>query len=74
MQYIFFSRLAKFVDKFGARPSGSDVLEQSIDYMIELTREEEINDITTEQLEVSIVLLFILRTTYNGHKANPINY
>lgn len=45
-------RLAKFVDKFGARPSGSEVLEQSIDYMIQLTHDEDIHDITTEELEV----------------------
>ncbi|XP_049865281.1 carboxypeptidase Q-like isoform X2 [Pectinophora gossypiella] len=47
-----YDELAKFVDKFGARPSGSDVLEQSIDYMIKLTRDEDINDIVTEELEV----------------------
>lgn len=47
-----YDQLAKFVDKFGARPSGSEVLERSIDYMIELTREEDINDIITEELEV----------------------
>ncbi|CAG5010195.1 unnamed protein product [Parnassius apollo] len=45
-------RLAKFVDKFGARPSGSVILEDSIDYMIQLTRDEGINDVTTEELEV----------------------
>ncbi|XP_030022999.1 carboxypeptidase Q isoform X1 [Manduca sexta] len=47
-----YDELAKFVDKFGARPSGSEVLEQSIDYMIELTREEDLQDIITEELEV----------------------
>ncbi|KAM3968314.1 carboxypeptidase Q [Aphomia sociella] len=47
-----YNELAKFVDKFGARPSGSEVLENSIDYMIELTRGEDINDIITEELEV----------------------
>lgn len=45
-------RLAKFVDTYGARISGSQVLEDSIDYMIQLTREEEINDVVTEELEV----------------------
>ncbi|XP_053600178.1 carboxypeptidase Q-like isoform X2 [Plodia interpunctella] len=47
-----YSELAKFVDKFGPRPSGSDTLEQSIDYMIQLTRDEDINNIVTEELEV----------------------
>ncbi|KAJ8726846.1 hypothetical protein PYW08_015243 [Mythimna loreyi] len=44
--------LAKFVDTFGARPSGTFDLEKSIDYMIDLTRKEGLNDIVTEELEV----------------------
>ncbi|XP_026761215.2 carboxypeptidase Q-like [Galleria mellonella] len=47
-----YNELAKFVDKFGPRPSGSQVLEDSIDYMIELTREEDIKDIITEEVKV----------------------
>ncbi|CAG9562976.1 unnamed protein product [Danaus chrysippus] len=47
-----YDELSKFVDTFGARPSGSQVLEDSIDYMIQLTKEEDINDIVTEELEV----------------------
>ncbi|CAH0717361.1 unnamed protein product, partial [Brenthis ino] len=47
-----YDELANFVDTFGARPSGSQTLEDSIDYMIQLSREEEINDIVTEELEV----------------------
>ncbi|XP_041972803.1 carboxypeptidase Q-like [Aricia agestis] len=47
-----YDELAKFVDKFGARPSGSNSLEESIDYMIELSRQEHLDDITTEELEV----------------------
>ncbi|XP_068627663.1 carboxypeptidase Q-like isoform X2 [Battus philenor] len=47
-----YDELAKFVDKFGARPSGSQVLEDSIDYMIQLTRDEGVTDIITEELEV----------------------
>lgn len=47
-----YNELAKFVDTYGARISGSQVLEDSIDYMIQLTRVEEINDIVTEELEV----------------------
>lgn len=53
---FFVIRLAKFVDKFGARLSGSEVLENSIDYMIDLTKNESSSslDITTEELEVGI--------------------
>ncbi|XP_045763949.1 carboxypeptidase Q-like [Maniola jurtina] len=47
-----YDELAKFVDRFGARPSGSKVLEDSIDYMIQLTREEEIKHVVTEDVEV----------------------
>lgn len=47
-----YDELSKFVDKFGARPSGSNVLENSIDYMINLTRSEGVTEIITEELEV----------------------
>ncbi|OWR42016.1 putative Transferrin receptor [Danaus plexippus plexippus] len=47
-----YDELSKFVDTFGARPSGSQILEDSIDYMIQLTKDEDINDIVTEELEV----------------------
>nr|XP_049696856.1 carboxypeptidase Q isoform X1 [Helicoverpa armigera] len=47
-----YDELAKFVDKFGARPSGTEVLEKSIDYMIELSKQEGLNDIVTEDVEV----------------------
>ncbi|KAJ8726845.1 hypothetical protein PYW08_015242 [Mythimna loreyi] len=47
-----YDELAKFVDTFGARPSGTSELEKSIDYMIDLTRKEGLNDIVTEELEV----------------------
>lgn len=57
---FIFIRLSKFVDKFGARPSGSKVLEDSIDYMIELTRKEGLSDIVTEELEVSYKYCYIL--------------
>ncbi|XP_045488009.1 carboxypeptidase Q [Pieris rapae] len=47
-----YDELEKFVDKFGSRISGSQVLEDSIDYMIKLTQDEDFNDIVTEELEV----------------------
>ncbi|KAI8439986.1 hypothetical protein MSG28_001432 [Choristoneura fumiferana] len=47
-----YNELAKFVDTFGARLSGTAILEQSIDYMIQLTRDEDLNDIVTEELQV----------------------
>ncbi|KAF9415323.1 hypothetical protein HW555_006986 [Spodoptera exigua] len=49
-----YDELAKFVDKFGARPSGTEVLEKSIDYMIDLTKNEGINDIITEEVKVPL--------------------
>ncbi|KAF9809885.1 hypothetical protein SFRURICE_002115 [Spodoptera frugiperda] len=49
-----YDELAKFVDKFGARPSGTEVLEKSIDYMIELTKKEGINEIITEEVKVPL--------------------
>lgn len=47
-----YNQLANFVDKFGARPSGSEALEQSIDYMINLSLSENIDDIITEHVQV----------------------
>lgn len=41
-----------FIDKFGARPSGSWILENSINHMINLTRQHGLNDVTAEELEV----------------------
>lgn len=32
--------------------AGSEILEQSIDYIINITRAEDINDITTEEVKV----------------------
>lgn len=47
-----YDELAKFVDKFGARPSGTKTLENSIDYMIQLSKEEGLTNIITEEVEV----------------------
>lgn len=50
---IFISRYTRFIDTFGARPSGTEVLERSIDHMINLTKYNGLNDVTTEELEVN---------------------
>lgn len=49
---ILLNRYEKFIDTFGARPSGSDVLERAIDHMINLTIQNGVNDITTEDVKV----------------------
>ena len=40
--------LAKFVDSFGSRIAGSDNLERSIDYMVELLNKNELENVHTE--------------------------
>ncbi|CAH0629043.1 unnamed protein product [Chrysodeixis includens] len=47
-----YQEYTEFIDKFGARPSGTDVLERAIDHMINLTKSKGLNDVTTEELEV----------------------
>ncbi|XP_050678133.1 carboxypeptidase Q-like [Leptidea sinapis] len=54
---VLYDEYTKFIDKFGARPSGSKVLEESIDYMVNLTIKygtdtEEVIEVKTEELEV----------------------
>ncbi|KAJ8724868.1 hypothetical protein PYW07_015826 [Mythimna separata] len=49
-----YDELAKFVDKFGARPSGTLDLEQSIDYMIDLFHNEGLHEVITEEVEVPL--------------------
>ncbi|XP_077296889.1 carboxypeptidase Q-like [Arctopsyche grandis] len=44
--------LSEFVDTFGNRLSGTKNLENSIDYMIEKTRENNIKNVYTEEVEV----------------------
>ncbi|XP_013190104.2 carboxypeptidase Q [Amyelois transitella] len=41
-----------FIDKFGARVSGTENLEKSIDYMINLTKSHGLIDVTTEEVDV----------------------
>ncbi|XP_053600176.1 carboxypeptidase Q-like [Plodia interpunctella] len=48
-----YNELTKFVDKFGARPAGTEILEESIDYIIQLTRQNGINTIVTEEVEIT---------------------
>lgn len=49
-------RLAAFVDKFGHRLAGSEQLEKSIDYIIDLTQKEHVYNISTEDVEVNILI------------------
>ncbi|KAH7960755.1 hypothetical protein HPB49_022976 [Dermacentor silvarum] len=47
-----YEELATFVDTFGARFTGSDTLERSIDYMVELLRSRNLEQVHTEPVEV----------------------
>lgn len=40
--------LAKFVDKFGSRIAGSDNLENAIDYMVDLLKKSQLDNVHTE--------------------------
>lgn len=44
--------MAKFVDKFGNRLSGSQTLEDAIDYMVDLSDSNGLEDVHTEDVEV----------------------
>ncbi|XP_047989863.1 carboxypeptidase Q-like [Leguminivora glycinivorella] len=46
-----FEQFVSFLDKFGARPSGTETLEKAIDHMINLTRAHGVTDVTTEQVD-----------------------
>lgn len=54
-KYIFNYRYSKFIDTFGARPAGTDNLEKAIDYMIDLTTKNGLNDISTEEVKVILM-------------------
>lgn len=47
-----YEELATFVDTFGGRFTGSDTLEKSIDYMVELLRSRNLEQVHTEPVEV----------------------
>lgn len=51
------SRFKQFIDMFGARPSGSKVLEEAIDHMIDLALENGLSGVTTEDVNVSSLLV-----------------
>ncbi|CAH2208211.1 jg18838, partial [Pararge aegeria aegeria] len=48
----FYEKYSKFIDKFGARPSGSSTLERAIDHMVDLTFQSGLNDVWTESVKV----------------------
>ncbi|XP_077528539.1 carboxypeptidase Q-like [Haemaphysalis longicornis] len=47
-----YNELAKFVDTYGARPSGSKALEDSIDYMVQLLCDRQLDRVYTEEAPV----------------------
>ena len=47
-----YNRLATFVDKFGARISGSENLEHSIDYMLSVLKEDGMDNVHGEEVKV----------------------
>ncbi|KAF7278802.1 hypothetical protein GWI33_007953 [Rhynchophorus ferrugineus] len=47
-----YKELAKFVDKFGARLSGTQNLENSIDYMLELMRANNLDNVHGEEVYI----------------------
>ncbi|XP_065280112.2 carboxypeptidase Q-like [Dermacentor albipictus] len=51
-QNVTYEELAKFVDTFGARPSGSKSLEDSIDYMFDMLRGQGLDFVHTENASV----------------------
>ncbi|XP_023951079.2 carboxypeptidase Q-like [Bicyclus anynana] len=48
----FYEKYTKFIDTFGARPSGSPTLERAIDHMVDLTLDTSFNDVWTENVTV----------------------
>ncbi|XP_068627661.1 carboxypeptidase Q-like [Battus philenor] len=45
-----YDEYTNFIDKFGARPAGTIVLENAIDHMINLTKNYGLNTVTTEKV------------------------
>lgn len=48
-----FEELAKFVDKYPHRPTGTQNLERSIDYMIEKANKDGLHNVTTQEVPVT---------------------
>uniref|UniRef100_A0A131Z1M1 Carboxypeptidase Q n=1 Tax=Rhipicephalus appendiculatus TaxID=34631 RepID=A0A131Z1M1_RHIAP len=53
-QNVTYDELAIFVDRFGARPSGSKTLEDSIDYMVDILRGHRLDCVHTEEARIEI--------------------
>nr|XP_037290494.1 carboxypeptidase Q-like [Rhipicephalus microplus] len=51
-QNVTYNELASFVDRFGARPSGSKALEHSIDYMVDILRGQRLDSVHTEEASI----------------------
>ena len=55
INFIWNFRIADFVDKFGHRITGSQVLEDSIDYVLDIAEKEGLENIHTHNVDVNII-------------------
>lgn len=53
--FLRFFSISAFIDKFGSRLSGSQVLEDSIDYMLAASMENDLENIHTHRVEVFLI-------------------
>jgi hypothetical protein len=51
---VTYNELATFIDKFGPRKVGSDNLENAIDYMLDLSTSNDLENVHGEEVEVPV--------------------